>query len=115
MLTNIVCLFQPAMYNYDSNDMSHYSSGSMAYFPTSTDLTMGGAIPSRDNTSSAFQAQTEQAKYVPPRGGASNLGSAVTVSYTQQTQQQQGKHSINMHCNILNRALKHGTKLYIYH
>ena len=76
------------MYNYDPNDMSRYSSGSMAYFPTSTDPTMGGAIPSRDHTSSAFQAQTEQAKYAPPRGGGSDLGSAVTVSSNQQTQQQ---------------------------
>ena len=95
------------MYNYDPNDMSRYSSGSMAYFPTSTDPTMGGAIPSRDHTSSAFQAQTDQAKYAPPRGGASDLGSAVTVSANQQTQQQgTAIHTHNnMHCSILNRAL----------
>lgn len=76
------------MYNYDPNDMSRYSSGSMAYFPTSSDPSMGGALPSRDPTSSAFQAQTDQTKYVPPRGVASDLGSAVTASSNHQSQQQ---------------------------
>ena len=44
---------------------------------------MGGAIPSRDHTSSAFQTQSEQAKF--PRGGA-DLTSAVSVSSAQQNQ-----------------------------
>ena len=92
------------MYNYDPNDLSRYSSGSMAYFPTSTDPTMGGTIPSRDHTSSAFQAQTEQSKYVAPRGGASDLGSAVTVSSNQQSQQQGTAHySVYVHAQCYSK------------
>lgn len=72
------------MYNYDPTEMSRYSSGSMAYFPTSSDPTMGGAMASRDHTSSVFPTQSEQAKF--PRGGA-DLSSAVAVSSTQQNQQ----------------------------
>ena len=72
------------MYNYDPNEMSRYSSGSMAYFPTTSDPSMGGAIASRDHTSSVFPAQSEQAKF--QRGGA-DLSSAVAVSSTQQNQQ----------------------------
>ena len=73
------------MYNYaDPSDMSRYSSGSMAYFPTSTDPTMGGAMPSRDHTSSSYQAASDHTKF--PRGGA-DIGTAVAVSSTQQNQQ----------------------------
>ena len=71
------------MYNYDPSDMSRYSSGSMAYFPTSSDPTMGGAMQSRDHTSSSYQTASDHTKF--PRGGA-DLGTAIAVSSTQQSQ-----------------------------
>lgn len=73
------------MYNYDPNDMGRYSSAaSMAYFPTSSDPSMGGAMSSRDHTPSTFQS--EQTKFGTQRGTA-DLSTPVAVSSTQQNQQ----------------------------